>query len=73
MYKKSGEIFQAEPSQLRLNFACSVSVNGVLLTEGIPTTNRFGGLLQLIGRRLASPSWRFPCPQAGWAWWWPAG
>jgi len=26
---------------------CSVSVNGVLLAEGIPTTNRFGGLLQM--------------------------
>jgi repressor of nif and glnA expression len=26
---------------------CSVTVNGVLLAEGIPTTSRFGGLLEL--------------------------
>ena len=26
---------------------CSVTVNGVLLAEGIPTTSRFGGLLQM--------------------------
>jgi repressor of nif and glnA expression len=26
---------------------CSVTVNGVLLSEGIPTTSRFGGLLEL--------------------------
>lgn len=30
---------------------CSVSVNGVLLSEGIPCTNRFGGLLQFIGHK----------------------
>lgn len=28
---------------------CSVSVNGVLLAEGIPASNRFGGLLQMAG------------------------
>lgn len=32
---------------------CSVTVNGVLLAEGIPTSNRFGGLLQISGGRPA--------------------
>ena len=30
---------------------CTMSVNGVLLSEGIPTTTRFGGLLQFLGGR----------------------
>lgn len=30
---------------------CSVSVNGVLLTQSIPTTNRFGGLLQIADHK----------------------
>lgn len=33
--------------QVQVATICSVSVNGVLLAESIPTTNRFGGLLQL--------------------------
>ncbi len=32
---------------------CSVSINGVLLAHGIPTTSRFGGLLQLAGGKPA--------------------
>lgn len=37
------------PDQYGVATICSVSVNGVLLAEGIPTTNRFGGLLQMAG------------------------
>lgn len=37
------------PDEYVVATICSVSVNGVLLSEGIPTTNRFGGLLQVAG------------------------
>jgi hypothetical protein len=40
-----------EPNQCVVATVCSASVNGVLLSEGIPTTNRFGGLLQVTGGR----------------------
>lgn len=30
---------------------CSVTLNGVLLKHGIPTTSRFGGLLELLNRK----------------------
>jgi repressor of nif and glnA expression len=39
------------PDEYVVATICSVSVNGVLLAEGIPTTNRFGGLLQVLGGR----------------------
>ncbi len=35
------------PDEYGVATICSVSANGVLLAEGIPTTNRFGGLLQM--------------------------
>jgi len=41
------------PDEYAVATICSVNVNGVLLAEGIPTTNRFGGLLQFIGGWLA--------------------
>jgi HTH-type transcriptional regulator, global nitrogen regulator NrpRI len=41
------------PGEYAVATICSVSVNGVLLAEGIPTTNRFGGLLQFLGGRPA--------------------
>ena len=31
---------------------CSVTVNGILLSHGIPTTSRFGGLLELKGGKF---------------------
>ncbi|MCB2189109.1 MAG: DUF128 domain-containing protein [Deltaproteobacteria bacterium] len=37
------------PDEVGVATICSVSVNGVLLAEGIPTTNRFGGLLAFSG------------------------
>lgn len=43
----------AGPGQYAVATICSVSVNGVLLAEGIPTTNRFGGLLQFVAGRPA--------------------
>ena len=39
------------PEEYVVATICSVSVNGVLLSEGIPTANRFGGLLQVLGGR----------------------
>ncbi len=36
------------PDEYGVATICSVSVNGVFLAEGIPTTNRFGGLLQMV-------------------------
>lgn len=38
-----------QPGEMAVATICSISVNGVLLAEGIPTTNRFGGLLQMRG------------------------
>jgi len=38
---------QIGPNEYGVATICSVTVNGVLLSEGIPTTNRFGGLLQM--------------------------
>ncbi len=37
------------PREYGIATICSMSVNGVLLSEGIPTTNRFGGLVQFLG------------------------
>jgi hypothetical protein len=39
------------PEEYGVATICSVSVNGVLLSAGIPTTNRFGGLLQMVDGR----------------------
>lgn len=39
---------QLGPDEYGVATICSVTVNGVLLAEGIPTTNRFGGLLQMV-------------------------
>ena len=39
------------PNEYGVATICSVTVNGVLLAEGIPTTNRFGGLLQMVGSK----------------------
>lgn len=39
----------AGPGEYLVATICSVSVNGVLLDAGIPTSNRFGGLLQYTG------------------------
>jgi len=38
--------WRVEPGNYGVATICSVTVNGVLLAEGIPTTSRFGGLLQ---------------------------
>ena len=37
------------PDHFGMATICSVSLNGVLLAHGIPTNNRFGGLLQMEG------------------------
>jgi HTH-type transcriptional regulator, global nitrogen regulator NrpRI len=37
------------PGKVALCTVCSITLNGVLLKHGIPTTSRFGGLLQLRG------------------------
>jgi HTH-type transcriptional regulator, global nitrogen regulator NrpRI len=36
-----------EPERIGIGTVCSVTINGVLLSEGIPTTSRFGGLLEM--------------------------
>lgn len=36
-----------EPGKIGIGTVCSVTINGVLLSEGIPTTSRFGGLLEM--------------------------
>lgn len=37
-----------EPGKIGIGTVCSVTINGVFLAEGIPTTSRFGGLLEMI-------------------------
>ncbi|MFH1059119.1 MAG: NrpR regulatory domain-containing protein [Pseudomonadota bacterium] len=39
------------PQEFGVATVCTMSVNGVLLSEGIPTVTRFGGLLQYVGGR----------------------
>ena len=42
-----------DKGEVALGTVCSVTVNGVLLKEGIPATSRFGGILELFkGRPL---------------------
>lgn len=36
-----------ESGKIGVGTVCSVTINGVLLSEGIPTTSRFGGLLEM--------------------------
>ena len=40
--------FIPRPDEVVVATVCSVAVNGVALAEGIPMTNRFGGLLQVV-------------------------
>ena len=37
------------PGQIGLGTVCSVTLNGILLKRGVPTTSRFGGLVELRG------------------------
>jgi repressor of nif and glnA expression len=39
------------PERVGFCTVCSITINGVLLKHGIPTTSRFGGLLELRNRR----------------------
>jgi hypothetical protein len=48
--ERIGEVTIPEDS-VGIGTVCSVTVNGVLLSEGIPTTSRFGGLLELRSGR----------------------
>ncbi len=43
--------FRVGQGEVGVATICSVSVNGVLLAAGIPTHNRFGGLVQVAGHR----------------------
>jgi len=38
---------QIEDTKAAIGTVCSVTINGILLNEGIPVTSRFGGLLEL--------------------------
>lgn len=39
------------PDKLGFCTVCSITLNGVLLKHGVPTTSRFGGLLEIRGAR----------------------
>ncbi len=38
------------PGMAGIGTVCSITLNGVLLAHGVPTTSRFGGLLELIDK-----------------------
>lgn len=40
-------LFQPGPQEAVVATVCSVAINGALLAEGVPMSNRFGGLLQI--------------------------
>lgn len=42
---------RVEAGKVAIGTVCSVTINGILLKEGIHTTSRFGGLLELVERR----------------------
>ncbi|HRY28489.1 MAG TPA: NrpR regulatory domain-containing protein [Elusimicrobiota bacterium] len=48
--EKIGDIV-VPPGHVGLGTVCSITINGVLLAHGIPTTSRFGGLLELRDRK----------------------
>jgi repressor of nif and glnA expression len=45
--EQAGEVFIPE-GHVGIGTVCSVTLNGVLLSHGIPVTSRFGGLLEII-------------------------
>jgi len=45
------EMRTIEDGKVAIGTVCSVTINGILLNEGIHTTARFGGLLELVERR----------------------
>jgi repressor of nif and glnA expression len=48
--EKIGEI-SVPNGMIGIGTVCSITLNGVLLQHGIPTTSRFGGLLELRGKK----------------------
>lgn len=48
--KKLGEV-RVPPDFVGIGTVCSVTLNGVLLSYGIPTNSRFGGLLEMKNRK----------------------
>jgi repressor of nif and glnA expression len=48
--EKAGELCVPD-GYVGIGTVCSVTLNGILLSEGIPTTSRFGGLLELHRHR----------------------
>jgi HTH-type transcriptional regulator, global nitrogen regulator NrpRI len=42
--------FRVPEGRIAIGTVCSVAINGFLLAEGIPTTSRFGGLLEMHDR-----------------------
>jgi HTH-type transcriptional regulator, global nitrogen regulator NrpRI len=46
--EKAGDLVVPEDC-VGIGTVCSITLNGILLAEGIPTTSRFGGLLELEG------------------------
>jgi len=48
--ERLGEVIVPE-QMVGIGTVCSITLNGVLLQHGIPTTSRFGGLLELEGKK----------------------
>ncbi|MGA1864849.1 MAG: DUF128 domain-containing protein [bacterium] len=48
--EKIGEM-SVPSGMIGIGTVCSITLNGVLLQHGIPTTSRFGGLLELKGKK----------------------
>jgi repressor of nif and glnA expression len=48
--EKIGEM-SVPTGMIGIGTVCSITLNGVLLQNGIPTTSRFGGLLELKGKK----------------------
>jgi repressor of nif and glnA expression len=51
---REGQMLAGRPvprGQAALATVCSVTVNGILLKEGVPVTSRFGGLVEMRGGR----------------------
>lgn len=43
--------FRAPEDQFAIGTVCSVSINGILLAEGVPATSRFAGLLEIADKQ----------------------
>lgn len=47
-FRSGKEAAASSDDKIAIGTVCSVTINGILLSEGIHTTSRFGGLLELV-------------------------